>query len=85
MADAVPSMVGIVIDGSGPFLRWGVAVVALVIAGTCWVASATAPEVDLEDELEESSRPLFARRGEEDQREDTLDAMDWDDDSTDKR
>ena len=59
--------------------------VALVIAGTCWVASATAPEVDLEDELEESSRPLFARRGEEDQREDTLDAMDWDDDSTDKR
>lgn len=84
-AVTVPSMVGIVIDSSGPFLRWGVAVVALVIAGTCWVASATAPEVDLEDELEESSRPLFARRGEEDQREDTLDAMDWDDDSTDKR
>ena len=75
----VPSVVSMVADGSGPFLRWGVAVVALVIAVAFWVAAATAPEVDLEDELEQSSRPLFARRDEE-QRETTLDAMSWEDD-----
>ena len=47
--------------------------VAIIIALTCWVITATAPEVDLEDEHEELSRPLFSRAGEEE----SLDAMDW--------
>lgn len=78
-AIAVPSLVSMVADDSSPFLRWGVAVIALVIAAAVWVASAAAPEVDLEDELEDSSKPLFARRDEDD-RELTLDAMSWEDD-----
>lgn len=80
---AVASVVGMNTDGSSPFLRWGIAVVALVIAGAFWVVSATAPEVDLEDGVEETSRPLFATRA--DEREDTLDAMSWESDEDERR
>ena len=68
----VSAVVGMSTDGTNAFLRWGIAVLAIIIALTCWVITATAPEVDLEDEHEELSRPLFSRAGEE-----TLDAMDW--------
>ncbi|MGO2584835.1 MAG: sodium/proton-translocating pyrophosphatase, partial [Brachybacterium tyrofermentans] len=71
----VSSVVGMATDGTNVFLRWGIAVVALVIALTCWVVSATATEVDLEDGEGEISKPLFARA--EEGQEDTLDAMDW--------
>jgi K(+)-stimulated pyrophosphate-energized sodium pump len=70
---AVSAVVGMSTDGTNAFLRWGIAVLAIVIALTCWVITATAPEVDLEDEHEELSRPLFSRADEEE----TLDAMDW--------
>ena len=70
---AVSAVVGMSTDGTNAYLRWGIAVLAIIIALTCWVITATAPEVDLEDEHEELSRPLFSRAGEEE----SLDAMDW--------
>jgi hypothetical protein len=73
---AVSAVVGMSTDGTSAFLRWGIAVLAIIIALTCWVITATAPEVDLEDEHEEISRPLFARAAEEEPG-DALDAMDW--------
>jgi hypothetical protein len=73
---AVSAVVGMSTDGTSAFLRWGIAVLAIIIALTCWVIAATAPEVDLEDEHEEISRPLFARAAEEEPG-DALDAMDW--------
>ncbi len=48
-----------------PVLRWGIAVLAIIIAGAAWSITATAPEVDLEDGQESRSRPLFARESEE--------------------
>lgn len=74
----VSSVVGMATDGTNVFLRWGIAVVALVIALTCWVVSATATEVDLEDGEGEISKPLFARA--EEGPEGSLDAMDWESD-----
>ena len=62
-------------DGTSAFLRWGIAVLALIIALTCWVVAATAPEVDLEDGEGEIARPLFARA--EESTDEGLDAMDW--------
>lgn len=73
---AVSGVVGMNTDGTSAFLRWGIAVLALVIALTCWVVAATAPEVDLEDGEGEISKPLFARA--EEQPSDDLDAMAWD-------
>lgn len=73
----VSVVVSLATDGTDHFLRWGIAVVALVIAATCWIVAATAPEVDLEDGEEQVSRPLFARRPEES--DGALDAMDWED------
>ncbi|MDN5685971.1 MAG: sodium/proton-translocating pyrophosphatase [Brachybacterium sp.] len=71
----VSAMVAMSTDGTSVYLRWGIAVVALVIALTCWVIASTAAEVDLEDEIGEISRPLFSRAEEE--TSDGLDAMDW--------
>src|SRR5699024_1842550 len=48
---SVSAAIGMVTDGTSMYLRWGVAVVALVVMTTCWVIAATAPEVDLEDEI----------------------------------
>src|SRR5690625_7579320 len=48
---------------------------------TCWVIAATAPEVDLEDEIGAISRPLFAR---EEEQEGTLEAMNWEVDEDDE-
>ncbi|MFC7456656.1 pyrophosphatase [Brachybacterium sp. GCM10030267] len=76
---AVSSVVSMSTDGTSPYLRWGIAVIALIIVLTCWVIAATAPEVDLEDGEGEISRPLFAR--DEEEATDTLDAMDWEDDA----
>jgi Na+/H+-translocating membrane pyrophosphatase len=70
---AVSAVVGMSTDGTNAFLRWGIAVLAIIIALTCWVITATAPEVDLEDEHEELSRPLFSRADEGE----SLEAMDW--------
>lgn len=75
---SVSAVVGMNTDGTSPFLRWGVAVVALVIIMTCWVISATAPEVDLEDGEGEISKPLFTRVT--DESADELEAMDWESD-----
>ena len=80
---AVSAVVGMSTDGTSSYLRWGIAVVAIIIALTCWVITATAPEVDLEDEHEELSRPLFSRTAEE-APEDSLDAMDWEVDEEDR-
>ncbi len=80
---AVSAVVGMSTDGTSSYLRWGIAVVAIIIALTCWVITATAPEVDLEDEHEELSRPLFSRTAEETP-EDSLDAMDWEVDEEDR-
>ncbi|MGP5078017.1 pyrophosphatase [Brachybacterium alimentarium] len=71
----VSSAAGMFTDDTSAFLRWGIAVVALVIALTCWVVAATAPEVDLEDGEGEIAKPLFSRPDEEPT--DSLDAMDW--------
>lgn len=78
---SVSSATGMITDGVDMYLRWGVAVVALLVMATCWVVTATAPEVDLEDEVGVISRPLFGHR--EDEREDTLDAMNWEVDERD--
>lgn len=72
---AASAVVGMYTDGTSPYLRWGIAVIALIVVLTCWVIAATAPEVDLEDGVEEVSKPLFARA--EDESADALDAMDW--------
>ena len=72
---AVSAVVGMNTDGTSAFLRWGIAVLALIIALTCWVVAATAPEVDLEDGEGEIARPLFARA--EESTDEGLDAMDW--------
>lgn len=73
-AMSVDAATGMFTDGTSMYLRWGAAVVALVVMTTCWVISATAPEVDLEDEVGAITRPLFGR---EDEHEGTLDAMNW--------
>lgn len=72
---AVSAVVGMSTGDISPFLRWGVALLALVVILTCWVIAATAPEVDLEDGEGEIARPLFARAPQE--TDDGLDAMDW--------
>ncbi|WP_422115500.1 pyrophosphatase [Brachybacterium sp. UNK5269] len=72
---AVSAVVGLSTDGTSHFLRWGVAALAIIVALTCWVIAATAPEVDLEDGEAELSTPLFARA--DDAPADTLAAMDW--------
>lgn len=79
----VSSAVGMFTDGTSMYLRWGIAVVALIIALTCWVIAATATEVDLEDHQGETSRPLFARL--ETEESDSLDAMDWETDAEDSQ
>lgn len=61
-----------------PFLRWGIAVVAVLIAGTFWVITATAPEVDLEDGQEDLEQPLFANEADEQADSADIDAMSWD-------
>lgn len=79
----VSSMVNAMVDGTDAWLRWGAAVVALLLAGGAWLYALTAPEVDLEDELGEQSAPLFSRRAqgeaEEDSRGDLL--LDWSDEA----
>src|SRR5699024_7818125 len=72
---AVSAVVGMSTDDTDHFLRWGIAVVALIIMLTCWVIASTAPEVDLEDGEGEISKPLFSRAAEEPA--DELEAMDW--------
>ncbi|WP_299299184.1 pyrophosphatase [uncultured Brachybacterium sp.] len=72
---SVSAVVGMTTDGTSAFLRWGIAVLALVVVLVCWVVAATAPEVDLEDGEGEISRPLFARADESG--DEGLDAMDW--------
>src|SRR5699024_1720735 len=62
---SVSAVVGMNTDGTSAFLRWGIAVVALVIVAACWVIAATAPEVDLEDGEGEIAKPLFSRPTEE--------------------
>jgi K(+)-stimulated pyrophosphate-energized sodium pump len=63
---SVASMINAMIDGTDAFLRWGVALVALLALGACWLYEATAPQTDLEDDFGETSKPLFARADEED-------------------
>ena len=75
---SVSAAVGMNTDDTSAFLRWGIAVVALIIMLACWVIAATAPEVDLEDGEGEISKPLFSRAPEESAGE--LDAMDWESD-----
>ena len=75
---AVSAVVGMSTDGTDHFLRWGIAVVALIIMLACWVIASTAPEVDLEDGEGEISKPLFSRVAEEPA--DELEAMDWESD-----
>lgn len=58
-------MVNAMLDGTEPALRWGAAILALLVAGGCWLYALTAPEPDLEDDLGEESAPLFSRRAEE--------------------
>lgn len=73
-----PAATAIVWGGDvDPALRWGIAVVALIVASVFWVITATAPEVDLEDGQEDLSQPLFGGR-DEPLPEQTLDAMTWD-------
>lgn len=60
---SVSAVVGMNTDGTSVFLRWGVAVIALLVALVCWVIAATAPEVDLEDAPDEVAKPLFSRPG----------------------
>ncbi|MEE1650944.1 pyrophosphatase [Brachybacterium sp. J144] len=73
----VSGVVALSTDGTDPYLRLGIAVIALLIMLVCWVVSATAAEVDLEDGQEQVARPLFARPAEE--TEAPLEAMDWED------
>ena len=73
---AVSAVVGMNTDDTSAYLRWGIAVLALVIALTSWVITATAPEVDLEDGEDEIATPLFSRPSEDDSAG-SLDAMDW--------
>lgn len=73
---SISAVVSLNTDGTSVFLRWGIAVLAIIIVVTCWVIAATAPEVDLEDEQEGVSKPLFAR-ADETEPADSLDAMDW--------
>ncbi|AXK45979.1 sodium/proton-translocating pyrophosphatase [Brachybacterium saurashtrense] len=80
---SVSAVVGMTTDGTSAFLRWGIALVALAIALTSWLITATAPEVDLEDGEEGISRPLFARSVAEEQT-DPLEAMDWDAEDSDQ-
>lgn len=75
---AVSSATSAATGGVSFYLRWGVALVALILMFVCWVSAATAPEVDLEDGVEETSRPLFAK-AEEGERT-TIDAMSWESD-----
>lgn len=79
---AISAVVGMSTDGTSPYLRAGIAVLALIIALTCWVVAATAPEVDLEDDEGEIARPLFTRA--EDTTDEGLDAMDWEDGDVDE-
>jgi hypothetical protein len=53
------------VDGTNQYLRWGAAVIALLVIGACAIYAMTAEEVDLEDELAEDSGPLFARNVDE--------------------
>lgn len=73
-----PAAVQLVTVGTvDPTLRWGLALVAVLVAGASWAITATSPEVDLEDGQEELSRPLVSRPQQEG-RETSLDAMAWD-------
>lgn len=80
-AMSISAVVGMTTDGTSSFLRWGIAVVALVIVLACWVVAMTAPEVDLEDGEGEISKPLFSRAT--DESADDLAAMDWESDDED--
>lgn len=80
---SVASMINAMIDGTNEFLRWGVALVALLALGACWLYEITAPQTDLEDDFGEASKPLFSRA--EDDGEDAAEStnpllMDWADD-----
>jgi hypothetical protein len=61
----VSSAVNMMVDGTNQYLRWGAAVIALLVIGACAIYAMTAEEVDLEDELAEDSGPLFARNVDE--------------------
>ncbi|MGY5765618.1 pyrophosphatase [Brachybacterium sp. DNPG3] len=75
---AVSSATSVVTGGVTFYLRWGVALLALILMLVCWVSATTAPEVDLEDGVEETSRPLFAKDDESERT--TIDAMNWESD-----
>lgn len=73
---ATNAVIAVVTGGVDVYLRWGIAVLALIVIAVAWIIAHTAPEVDLEDGQEEMSRPLFARRGEEEDA-DSIDTMNW--------
>jgi K(+)-stimulated pyrophosphate-energized sodium pump len=62
----VSGAVNVMVDGTNMFLRWGAAVLALLVVLACWIYALTAPETDLEDEFTEDFAPLFAGEDEAD-------------------
>jgi K(+)-stimulated pyrophosphate-energized sodium pump len=80
---SVASMINAMIDGTNEFLRWGIALVALLALGACWIYAVTAPQTDLEDDYGQDSKPLFARDDEEESDDSDPLLMGWDDEDED--
>ena len=60
-----PTMMGMVLDGTDPLLRWGMALVAALIWLGCWVYLLVSVQPNLEDQVAERDRtPLFGRASE---------------------
>jgi K(+)-stimulated pyrophosphate-energized sodium pump len=83
----VSGAVNVMVDGTSMVLRWGAAVLALLVILACWIYALSAQETDLEDELADDSAPLFATAdaeedGSDDDGEGTL-LLDWGSDPSD--
>lgn len=50
---AGPTMLGLVLDGTDPLLRWGIALIAALIWLGCWVHLLVSVQPDLEDQVAE--------------------------------
>lgn len=70
----IGAFVSLSTNGTSVYLRWGIAVVALLVVIVASSVTASVPEPDLEDFAEDLDEPLFGRRVEETEAE----ATDWD-------
>lgn len=82
-AVGIGTFVALPTDGTSIYLRWGIALLALAAVVSAAIVTASVPEPDLEDAIDDLDEPLFARKV--DEREDDLFSGSWDDEDGDDR